>query len=910
MKKIVNSLQKMIGSFLSAPSGSGRQRQRQPHTNVHELPPFNRQTWWLYFDTGLQVLRNLLITAIVSLVILGSLGLGIGLGYFASIIDKTPVPTKTALRRSVNNAATSATMYYANDVVLADVKSDLIRKTVSLDQISPWVQKGVVATEDVDFFNHRGVMPKSLLRAVLSTVTGLGSQTGGSTLTQQLVKMQLLSSETTFKRKAQEIMLARRVDKYMTKQEVLAAYLNTATLGRNNKGQNIAGVEAAAMGIFGVHASDLNLPEAAFIAGLPQSPFGYTPYDTDGRFVRDLTPGLTRQKVVLFRMYRAGFITEKEYRAARAFNLKARFKQQGSRDEQSQSTDYAYNTVFAKAQTIIAERLARQDDLSVKKMKDDANLYNQYMGTAATLLRTKGYQIHSTLIKPVYDKMQETVANYANNFGQGYTYTYTDPTTGETKTTTERPQNGTVLLDNQTGAILGFVGGTDAGVNHTLTLRSPGSTIKPLITYGPAIENRLIGSNTALADFKTHFGSYKVTDFDSKIQNRFVPATQALAWSYNIPAVNLYNLVQKHVDVKSYMEKMGVTTFTKNDYSQLGLGIGGTDYGVSVSAQASAFSTFANEGQHVNSYMIDRITDQSGKVIYQHKVKPTRVFSKETAYILQKMMRSVLTEGTATTVSANLAFSDRAVFGKTGTSNDFRDIWFIGSTPGVTMASWLGYDNNYGHTYNMSANASSVNEQYWAEQMNAIYKLIPKRLRLGQKMKRPSGVKSVMVNAQTGYPNGTVTYKGTPFTLSGNTIESLYNGSLPGRNIPTRFAIGGASADYALFYDHLLGISNGYGVVTVGNNDATESQEATAAGTSDSATEGTGYYQPDTTTTDTDVSTSDIPDIDYGTTTPETPTTPQATPDTPTTSTTTDTTTSDTTTATPDTGAGDTVVGP
>ncbi|WDF83417.1 transglycosylase domain-containing protein [Lacticaseibacillus pabuli] len=811
------------------------------------LPPFSRETAWLYVDTGLQVFRKLIISAFVGLVVLGALGFGLGLGYFASIVDKTSIPTPTSLRHSVNNAATSATLYYANNVELADVKSDLVRKTVPLDQMSPWVQKAIVATEDQDFFTHHGVMPKSLLRAVLSSVTGVGSQTGGSTLTQQLVKMQLLSSETTFKRKAQEIMLALRVDKYMSKQDVLAAYLNTATLGRNNKGQNIAGVQAAAQGIFGVDARDLNLAQAAFIAGLPQSPFGYTPYTTSGAFNKELTPGLERQKTVLFRMYRAGYITDKEYADAKSYDLKAHFLRQEHVSAQRTSTNYAYNAVFGQAQTIIAEQLARRDDISVKEMKSDPNLYNQYLGNAATMLKSKGYRVHSTLIKPVYNKMQETLSQYRNTFGQSHTYSYVDPNTGQTSTTTEPPENGTVLLNNRTGAILGFVGGVKPSVNHIFTQRSPGSTIKPLLVYGPAIDKKIIGSNTMLADFKTNFNKYKVTDYGGKIQNRFIPASEALAWSYNIPAINLYNTVRKQVHVKSYMEKMGINTLTANDYSQLGLGLGGTDYGVTLAAQASAFSTFANQGDHVPSYMIDKITDPNGHNIYKHHVKKRKVFSKATSYIMSKMLSGVVADGTAASIGGSLNFNTKNLIGKTGTSNDYRDIWFIGSTPGVTMASWLGYDNNYGQTFNMSSSGSAINQQYWAAQMNAIYKLIPSKMRLGDKMKKPSTVKSVVVNAQTGYPNGTVTANGSTITTSGSTLTSLYNDWTPGR-LPNRFAIGGTSANYTLFWNHILGISNGYGQVTDGSG-VTDDQLQQAAesqaqqSTTNSDTTGADTYQ-------------------------------------------------------------------
>ena len=173
-------------------------------------------------------------------------------------------------------------------------------------------KKAVVATEDEYFYKHHGVVPKAVVRALLSEAIG-GGGGGGSTLTQQLVKQQILSSETTFKRKANEILLALEVEKNFSKDEIITMYLNVSPFGRNNHGQNIAGVQEAAMGIFGKNASDLNLPQAAFIAGLPQSPIIYSPYTNDGQLKNDFTYGLKRKNVVLFSMYRNHDITKKEY---------------------------------------------------------------------------------------------------------------------------------------------------------------------------------------------------------------------------------------------------------------------------------------------------------------------------------------------------------------------------------------------------------------------------------------------------------------------------------------------------------------------------------------------------------------------------------------------------------------------
>ncbi|WKF85775.1 transglycosylase domain-containing protein [Lacticaseibacillus pantheris] len=812
---------------------SEQHHDRQPVTNP--LPPFSRATWTLYADTILQTIRHLVLALVAGLICAGFLALGVGVGYFASILDKTPVPSVSAMTRQVTNTEDSATLYYANNVKLATVKSDLVRESVSNKNMSPWVRKAIVATEDADFYKHNGVTPKSLLRAVISSVTGVGSQTGGSTLTQQLVKLQLLSSETTFKRKAKEIVLAMRVDKYMTKSQILNAYLNVATLGRNSDGENIAGVESAAEGIFGVSAKDLNIAQSAFIAGLPQSPFIYTPYNADGSLKDNQKYGVQREREVLFRMYRAGYITNKQYQEAKKFDLVASFRRTGSNGTDESTSGFAYSSVMLEAENTLTKQLAHNDGITTKKLNADSSLKKEYTDKAATLLTTKGYHVHTTLVKPVYEKMQSVMREYRDNWGTTHTYTYTDSATGKTETATEPVQNGSVLLDNQTGAILGFVGGVKSGINHIYSTRSSGSTIKPIAVYGPAIENQLIGSESQLADFKTSFTNYSVSDFGGTIANKFMPASYALAHSYNIPAVNLYSALKEKVNVASYIKKMGITTFTKSDYSKLGFALGGSDYGVSVKQEASAFSTFANNGQHATAYMISSITDPSGRAVYKHKGGNTKVFSKSTAYIMQKMLHGVVSSGTGTTVNYLANFDTDNLIAKTGTSNDDKDIWFIGSTPGLTMASWMGYDNNYGHSFSLGSSQSTINETYWAASMNAIYQLIPQQFKLHKTLSRPSNVKSVKVNSLTGLPNGTGTFNGKTVKTSGSTVTSLYNGWTPDA-FKTEFAIGGTFNNYRLFWNYMDGANNGYGKTTsVKDDDASVNTDTTTKDQQDAA---------------------------------------------------------------------------
>lgn len=812
-----------------------RHSRHQPE--AAQLPKLSRQTWPLYLRTTLRTVKSLIYYGVGFLIIAAAFGVGLLGGYFASIIDHTAVPTKAAMTRTLSNVETSTRLYYADNVEIGPVKSDLIRDTVKLQAVSPWLQKAIVSTEDEDFWTNQGVVPKALVRAVITELTGMGGQTGGSTLTQQVVKLQFLNSQTTFKRKATEIMLAMRLNKYYTKAQVLEEYLNIITLGRNNKGQNIAGVQTAAMGVFGKNAKDLNLAESAFIAGLPQSPSAYTPYTNTGAFKRDLSAGLNRQRTVLFRMYRAGTISKKQYQTAKAFDLKAAFLKPGGPTTTTNSSSYVYNMVTSEAKKILAEQLAEADGHTKADLARNSDLAATYEKQAGQQLTTRGYQVHSTINKRVYDTMQNVVSQYRGTFGYTYTSYVKNTVTGGYSAVKQPVQNGTVLLDNQTGAILGFVGGTAGEVNHIYTKRSPGSSIKPTAVYGPAIEHRLIGSKTMLADFKTNFAGYSVTDYGGVILNKFVDATTALKNSYNIPAVNLYNQVMKQVNVKSYMQKMGVTSLTDDDYSNLGLALGGAKYGETVQEAAGAFSTFARGGTNVTPFVIDKIVDPTGKVVYQHKHKARKVFSKATSYIMTQMLHQTILSGTGITAGTNVSFNNANLIAKTGTSNDYKDLWFIGSTPGITMASWMGYDNDYGANHVMTSSGSTINQRYWAALANAVYQIIPDRFAVGKTMSRPAGVRAVAVNSQTGERNGKVRVGSNSIILTGPTTTSLYNNYMPGVT-QAQFGIGGTAANYAAFWAGLNSGEDAAKAETPSSSSESSSESSSSSSESSSSSSG------------------------------------------------------------------------
>src|SRR5690625_340901 len=312
------------------------------HNDTEETNESSRfQSFLYYFDIFYRVVKSLIIIFVLILLIGGALGAGAGLGYFASLVHDTEIPEQEVMAEQINDYNEKSTMYYAGGEIISDLRADLLRTPVSLDEISPFLVEALVATEDEYFFDHEGVVPKAVARALIQDLTETGS-TGGSTLTQQLIKQQIVGGEVSHERKANEILLAMRLENHMDKDEILEAYLNISPFGRNNKGQNIAGVEEAAQGIFGVPATDVTLPQAAFIAGLPQRPIVYSPYTQFGEIKENHNLSIERQREVLFRMYREGYITYEEYEDALAYDITQDFISREEADDED-GRSYIYD---------------------------------------------------------------------------------------------------------------------------------------------------------------------------------------------------------------------------------------------------------------------------------------------------------------------------------------------------------------------------------------------------------------------------------------------------------------------------------------------------------------------------------------------------------------------------------------
>ena len=742
------------------------------------------------FGGILSAIKGVLNTLFILGFLGGFFGAGVALGYGVALFDKAKVPPAEELVKQVKDVSSISEIVYADGSVIASIESDLLRTSVSSEEISDNLKNAIVATEDEHFLEHKGVVPKAVIRATLGTFAGLGSSSGGSTLTQQLIKQQVVGDAPTLARKATEIVDALALERVMGKDEILTAYLNIAPFGRNNKGQNIAGAQQAAEGIFGVDASQLTVPQAAFLAGLPQSPIIYSPYENTGTIKsdEDLELGLKRAKDVLYNMYRTGSLTKEEYNQYKDYNLKQDFLPSGSVNVISR--DYLYYTAMAEAIDRTYDYLVQQDNVPSQELKNEA-IQKAYRKRAEQELSTGGYKITTTINKKVHTAMQNAVARYGSLLDDG----------------TGRVEVGNVLMDNQTGAILGFVGGRDYQDNqnnHAFdTKRSPASTTKPLLAYGIAIDQGLMGSETILSNYPTNFANGNPIMYANSKGTGMMTLGEALNYSWNIPAYWTYRMLrEKGVDVKGYMEKMG---YEIPEYGIESLPMGG-GIEVTVAQHTNGYQTLANNGVYHQKHVISKIESSDGKIIYEFQDKPVQVYSKATATIMQGLLREVLSSRVTTTFKPNLASLNSTLasadwIGKTGTTNQDENMWLMLSTPKLTLGGWIGHDDN--HSLSRRAGYSN-NSNYMAHLVNAIQESEPGIWGNERFSLDPSVVKSEVLKS-TGQKPGKVSVEGKEVEVTGSTVTSYWATKAGAPATSYHFAIGGSDADYQNAWSSIMG---------------------------------------------------------------------------------------------------------
>ena len=729
----------------------------------------------------LVAIKRILNTLFILGFIGGLFGAGVALGYGVALFDKANVPQSEDLVKQVKNISSISEIVYADGSVIASIESDLLRTSVSSEEISDNLKKAIVATEDEHFLEHNGVVPKAVIRATLGTFAGLGSSSGGSTLTQQLIKQQVVGDAPTLARKATEIVDALALERSMSKDEILTTYLNVAPFGRNHKGQNIAGAQQAAEGIFGIDANKLSIPQAAFLAGLPQSPITYSPYENTGELKsdEDLELGLKRAKGVLYNMYRTGALTKEEYDQYKDYNIKQDFLPSGTVN--AVSRDYLYFTAMAEATDRMYDYLVQQDNVSSQELKKEV-VQKAYHERAEQELSNGGYKITTTINKKIHTAMQNAVANYGR---------LVDDSTGQ-------PEVGNVLMDNKTGAVLGFVGGRNYQTNqnnHAFdTKRSPASTTKPLLAYGIAIDQGLMGSASILSNYPTKFSNGNPIMYVNSPGTGMMTLGEALNYSWNIPAYWTYRMLrEKGVDVKGYMEKMG---YEIPEYGIESLPMGG-GIEVTVAQHTNGYQTIANNGVYHQKHVISKIESPDGRVIYEFQDKPVQVYSKATATIMQSLLREVISSRITSSFQTDLASINSSLaradwIGKTGTTNEDENMWLMLSTPRLTLGGWLGHDDNRP----MAKGAGHYrNAKYMAYLVNAIQQAEP-GVWGNERFNLDSSVTQSQVLRSTGQKPGKVSVNGKTVDLSGSTVTSYWANKAGAPTTSYHFAIGGSEADY------------------------------------------------------------------------------------------------------------------
>ena len=587
--------------------------------------------------TKADIVKLLAVAAFFGLLTMSLLGVVL----FAWYSRDLPRPDKVVRREGF-----STKILDRNGELLYDVFADQRRTPVTLDQIPLTLRQATIAIEDKNFYSHQGFDPLGWVRSMFNTVFRFRRLAGGSTLTQQLVKNTLLTSQRAVSRKIKEFVLSVQIEKKYSKDEILQMYLNESPYGGT-----AWGVEAAAETYFGKKVSELNLIESAILAGLPQAPSTYSPFGVNAAAYKD------RTKAVLRRMREDDYITKDEEKQALAELETVKFAAEGSSFKAPHFVRYIKQQLIDR----YGERLVEQGGLKVTTSLD-------------WQLQEKAQEIVSEEIAKV-----ESIAI----------------------------TNGAALvIDPQTGEILAMVGSKnysaedyDGKVNVTLSLRQPGSAIKP-ITYVTAFKKGYTAA-TMVADVLTefpggvNFPEYKPKNYDGKVRGP-VQLRYALGSSLNIPAVKLLQLVGVK-DMLTTAYQMGFTTLepTNANVNRFGLSVtlGGGE--IRLIDMVAAYSAFANSGLKVEPVSILKVEDAQGKILEEYKaVSKQRVLSEEEAWLISNILAD--NKARLITFGANslLNISNRSVAVKTGTTDDQRDNWAVGWTPGVMVGVWVGNNDN------------------------------------------------------------------------------------------------------------------------------------------------------------------------------------------------------------------------
>jgi penicillin-binding protein 1A len=608
----------------------------------------------------LAVIGTTLLSLVLIVIITGSIIAAAMTVYIVKFMDDTDTDISLS---DLDMAYT--TFIYANDkdgnrVELSHISRKADRVPVTIDKIPQHVQDAFVYTEDERFYEHSGVDWKRTFSAFVNEILNIfGRRQGGSTITQQLVKNITGDQEQTWERKMREIVRASALEKYCTKDDILEAYLNVIGFGGST-----AGVQAASLKYFDKDVSELTIAEGACLAAIPKDPNNLNPW-------ADEEANLKRQKTVLYLMYKNAAISEEEYN--NALKEKIHFVKKGEKKGESSSgiQNWFVDTVI--------------DEVT----HDLMDLYGIEYEEANDMLYNGGYEIYTTADIEMQEKVEAKFKDYSN-FSENV---LSDP-----------PQAAFIAMDYN-GHILAVVGGIGEkpGSNvynrATMATRSPGSCIKPITSYSYAIENDLITWSTVFTN-----KPIEIPDENHPGQKRKWPYNyNSLTWDYggyftfqalqrslNTVPAQLIQMETPQAVFEFLQNKFQISSLTAYDADLSPLSVGALTNGISLKELVASYQVFGNAGKYNKPTSYTQVIGPDGKAILENKITPIQSISEDTAYVMNKLMQTVVEGPNGTGRAAKLP--SKLLIGKTGTSQDWCDLLFVGCTPDYVSGIWYGYD--------------------------------------------------------------------------------------------------------------------------------------------------------------------------------------------------------------------------
>ena len=581
------------------------------------------------------------------------------------------------------------------DTVIYDNKGEILSEInignyeyVTIDNLSHWVIDGYIAVEDQNFKTHNGIDYKGIARAAVSIIKNKGEITqGGSTITQQVIKNNLLTQEKSFKRKFIEFYLAPQIEKQYSKSQIMEFYVNT-----NFYGNNCEGIGIASKYYFGKEAKDLNIEESALLVGISNNPTFYNPKTKpeNAREKRDFVLALMRDR---------GVITEEQYQKAVNTEITLVLERE-LREKENYQVSFAIHSATLKLMEI--------DGFEFKytfKDKDDydnyQNNYTEVYNEVAQKIRAGGYKIYTSLDTEKQVLLQGIVDNKLSSYKE------------KSEDGRYTMQGSATLINNETGYVEAIIGGrgTDDEFNRAfLSARQPGSSIKPIVVYGVAYDTGRYYPSLKKED-KYEKNGPKNWDL---VYRGGVSLREALCRSINTVALNLFAEVGADKGL-SYLDKLRFTDLTYMDNGNNALSLGGFTFGATTVDMAKAYSTIANYGEYLDNLCITKIEFQNKGIIFNGEINRTKVYEPDAAYMVLESLKSNMTKSYG--LGRGLNVKNAVVGGKSGTTNSQKDVWFCGVSKYYSLAIWCGYDT----PKSTGLYGSGIPGQIWNEAMTKLH---------------------------------------------------------------------------------------------------------------------------------------------------------------------------------------------